>query len=302
MITQSKFSRRAFGGLSLAVTARVLLPRLGNAEPKSSDWNNLGAQFQEIERKSLGRLGVGVIDVAKNAETGYRMDELFPLCSTFKLLAASAILKRVDEGRDALDTLVKYGSDEVVTYSPRTKDHAGEEGMVLSDICEAAMTLSDNTAGNLMLKRLGGPGGVTEFARSIGDSVSRLDRTETSLNKSIPGDPRDTTSPIAMARDINALLFGNVLSEKSKAQLRDWLLANKTSDKRFRAGVPADWRVGDKTGTGDRGSTNDVGVFWPPHRPPIVVAVYLTNTTASPNACSATIVDVVRAVRAAFDS
>ena len=254
------------------------------------------AQIQKIEGESGGRLGVAVIDTQTGLESGHRLDERFPLCSTFKLLAASAILKRVDEGKESLERRIRFASDDVVAYSPKTKQHIGGDGMPLSDICEAALTLSDNTAGNLMLGSLGGPAGVTAFARSIGDTVSRLDRMETALNEALPGDVRDTTSPRAMAHDIQNLVLGPVLSDASKATLTAWLRANKTSDKRFRAAVPKDWIVGDKTGSGDRGSTNDVGLVWPPSRKPLIVAVYLTNTAASPDDCNETVVKVMRTV------
>ncbi len=179
------------------------------------------------------------------------------------------------------------------------KQHIGGDGMPLADICEAALTLSDNTAGNLMLKSVGGPAGLTQFARSIGDTVPRLDRMETALKEALPGDVRDTTSPRAMAHDIQNLVLGRILSHASKATLIGWLRANKTSDRRFRAAVPKDWIVGDKTGSGDRGSTNDVGIVWPPTRKPLIVAVYLTNTAASPDHCNETVAKVMRTVVAA---
>jgi beta-lactamase class A len=168
--------------------------------------------------------------------------------------------------------------------------------VALSDICEAAMTLSDNTAGNLILTSLGGPQGITQFARSLGDTMTRLDRTETALNEAIPGDPRDTTTPNAMLDNVQKLVLGDVLSPPSKEQLTKWLLGNKTGDTRLRAHLPPGWRVGDKTGSGERGTTNDVGVIWPAQGAPILVAIYLTETTAHPNARNGTLAAVGAAI------
>jgi beta-lactamase class A len=153
--------------------------------------------------------------------------------------------------------------------------------MALGAICEAAMTLSDNTAANLMLESFGGPAQLTAYARSLGDGVTRLDRTETTLNEARPGDDRDTTSPAAMLENLRNLVLGNALSRLSRDQLTNWLLANKTGDKRLRAGLPGDWRVGDKTGTGDNGAANDIAVIWPPDRGPIIVTAYYVQPAGS---------------------
>lgn len=168
--------------------------------------------------------------------------------------------------------------------------------MTLSELCEAAITLSDNTAANLMLREIGGPAGFTSFFRTIGDNVSRLDRWEVALNEAVPGDPRDTTSPVAMLKSLQRVVLGDVLQPASRQKLVDWMVANKTGDTRLRAGVPRDWRVGDKTGSGDRGTYNDIGVFWPPGRKPIVVTVYLTGASAPMEKCNEVIANVARAV------
>jgi beta-lactamase class A len=239
-------------------------------------------------------LGVALIDTATGQQAGHRMAARFPMCSTFKVLAASAILKRVDEGKEKLERRVVYQKSDLVTYSPTTEKHVGG-GMTLAEICEAAITLSDNTAGNLMLANIGGPAGLTAFARSIGDPVTRLDRIETELNEATPGDPRDTTTPEAMAKNLRALMLGNVLSAGSRHQLTAWLVGNKTGDARLRAGLPG-WRIGDKTGSGEHGTANDVAVLWPPGRAPMVVTVYLTNTSASAERRNAAIAEVGRAI------
>lgn len=252
-----------------------------------------------IESGVKGRLGVAVIDTGSDRRFGYRENERFPMCSTFKLMAAAAILKRVEQGQETLDRRVRFLKSDLVTYSPMTEKHI-ESGMTVAELCEAAITLSDNTAGNLMLGMIGGPPGVTAFARGLGDPITRLDRIETALNEAVPGDPRDTTAPVAMEQNLRKLMFGDTLAKSSSEQLKSWLLANRTGDARLRARLPAGWRVGDKTGSGERGSTNDVGILWPPDSAPIIVAAYLTQTAASMNERNETLAAVGAVVAAAF--
>jgi beta-lactamase class A len=191
--------------------------------------------------------------------------------------------------------MVRFEAKDLVTYSPVTKEHVAS-GMTLAEICEAAITQSDNTAGNMLLREIGGPEGLTGFFRSIGDTVSRLDRWEVALNEGVPGDPRDTTSPAAMLRNLQRVILGDELSASSRKALIDWMVGNKTGNARLRAGVPRDWRVADKTGTGERGTANDIGVFWPPGRKPILVTTYVTGAQVSMEQCNAAIAKVARAV------
>ncbi len=235
---------------------------------------------------------------ARARPSGIAPDERFPLCSTFKLLAAGAVLARVDAGQESLERRIAYGPADLVDYSPPRKPRLGEGAMALGALCEAAITLSDNTAANLILAHLGGPAGLTRFLRSLSDSVTRLDRTEPTMNEALPGDPRDTTTPAAMLATTEALTLGAALTPASRAILVGWLRANRTGDTRLRAQLPEGWRVGDKTGSGERGTANDVGLLWPPDGAPILVAVYLTGTQAPPALRNATIAEVGRAVAA----
>jgi beta-lactamase class A len=261
----------------------------------------LAADLGKIEAESGGRLGVAALDTLTGARSAHRADERFPMCSTFKLLAAGAILARVDAGKERLERRVRFEPRDVVPVSPITKSRTGGDGMSLAELCEAALTESDNTAANLLLAALEGPAGLTAYARSLGDSVTRLDRIEPDLNEAVPGDPRDTTSPAAMLSNLHSLVLGDVLAATSKDQLGRWLLANKTGDARLRAGLPSGWRLGDKTGSGEHGTTNDVGLIWPPERPPIVVAIYLTETSKPAEHRNATLAAVGRAVAAALE-
>jgi beta-lactamase class A len=291
-------------GFAMGASAALVGYGLSGGPDGARAARGLSSQFagdlDKIEVESAGRLGVAVLDTLSGERTGHRLDERFPMCSTFKLLAAAAVLARVDAQRERLDRRITFAASEVVVNSPVTKDRHGGTGMSLAELCEAAMTVSDNTAGNLLLASLGGPAGLTAFARSLGDAVTRLDRIEPELNEAIPGDPRDTTTPGAMLANLHTLALGHTLSAKSREQLVEWLVGNKTGDTRLRAGVPAGWRVGDKTGAGENGTTNDVGLIWPPDRAPVIVAVYLTGTSATGERRNATLAAVGRAVTSAL--
>ncbi|HMJ44653.1 MAG TPA: class A beta-lactamase [Pseudolabrys sp.] len=255
----------------------------------------LNDQFKRIETESGGRLGVAVLDTQSQMRAGHHADDRFPMCSTFKLLAAAAVLKRVQTGNEKLDRRIKIEAADVVPGSSRISAPV-PEGKTLAELCEVAMTFSDNTAGNLILASLGGPAGMTTFIRNLGDKITRLDRNEPTLNEAIPGDPRDTTTPNAMLKDLQTLLLGTALSETSKGLLMQWLIGNKTGDTRLRAGMPVGWKIGDKTGTGERGSTNDIAIIWPPGRKPILVTAYLTETTAPADKRNTTLAAVGKAV------
>jgi beta-lactamase class A len=192
------------------------------------------------------------------------------------------VLERVDSGKESLTRRISIPPTGLLPHSPATQEHAGGS-MPILDLCTAIVTLSDNTAANLLLASIDGPAGITRFARSLGDTVTRLDRIEIALNEAVPGDPRDTTSPAAMVANMQKLLLGNTLSAGSRQQLTGWMIANKTGDERLRAGVTGGWRVGDKTGANGENTTNDIAIIWPPHQAPVLVAAYLT-ACAGPDA------------------
>jgi beta-lactamase class A len=261
---------------------------------------SLPETFARIEAARGGRLGVAVLDTGSGQGTGHRQEERFPLASTFKLLAAGAVLARVDGGQDDLERRIRFVREDLVTYSPATGRHAGAGGMTLADIAEAAVTLSDNTAGNLLINALGGPAGLTAWLRRQGDAVSRLDRMETMLNEALPGDPRDTTSPAAMLAHLRALTLGDALSAPSRARLRSWMRASRTGNNCLKARLPQGWVVEDKTGAGGNGTRNDVGLLWPPGGgAPVLVAAYLTGAGGGMAERDATLAEVGAAVAAA---
>ena len=293
MITRRQFQL----GLGTALVAAALTIRPGAMRASIADQHLLD-EIKRLERESGGRLGVCVIDTATGVRHAHRGDERFPMCSTFKVLAAAAVLAQVDAGKEQLSRRISYDASALTTYSPVTEKHAGN-GMTLAELCDAAVTLSDNTAANLLLALIGGPAGLTSFVRSLDDQFTRLDRNEPTLNEALPGDPRDTTTPNAMASTLQALILGTkALSAGSRAQLTAWMINNKTGDTRLRAGLAKDWRVGDKTGTGSQGTNNDIAVLWPPDRAPLVITAYLTGATVSAAQQNATLASVARAVSA----
>ena len=249
-------------------------------------------RLEEIERRLGGQLGVAVVDTGNERRLAYRDDERFPLCSTFKLLAAGAVLARVDAGTETLERVVPYGEADLLDYAPVTREHVAERGLSVAALCLAAITVSDNTAGNLLLASIGGPAGLTQFVQSLGAIETRLDRTEPTLNEAAPGDPRDTTTPSSMLTAMRALLVGDALSSASRDKLVGWLEATKTGTERLRAGWPTTWRTGDKTGTGERGAANDVAIVWPTGRAPILVAAYSVGSTAEPAQRNAALAEV----------
>ncbi|HEY3220681.1 MAG TPA: class A beta-lactamase [Gemmatimonadales bacterium] len=234
-----------------------------------------------IERAVGGRLGVVALDVESGARLAHRPAERFPMCSTFKWLLAAQVLARADSHDEDLDRIIHYGPGDLLEYAPITRQHVGDGGMTVSALLEAAVEYSDNTAANLLLATVGGPSALTAFLRHIGDRVTRVDRVEPDLNSAIPGDLRDTTTPEAMAADLRVILLGNALTTSSRDRLTGWLERNTTGGERLRAGFPTTWRVGDKTGTGSNGSTNDVAVVWPASDSPALIAAFLTQTRAA---------------------
>lgn len=273
----------AFGAIALAVSPRVLAVQA----------RGVAARLAALEHRHGGRLGVAVLDTGSGVRVSWRGNERFLLCSTFKLLLEGAVLKKVDSGTENLDRRIVFGKDALLEYAPVAKQHVGPPGMTLSQLCEAAVTLSDNTAANLLLASIGGPHGVTRYARTLGDRLTRLDHVEPELNR--PNGEDDTTTPWAMLGDMHKLLLGDVLSHASRERLTRWLATNKTGGDSLRAGLPPDWREGDKTGSG-RTANNDVAILWPPRRKPLLVTAYYDNADAGVSSRKAVLAEVGRIV------
>jgi beta-lactamase class A len=279
--------------MTIRLSRRALLAGVAAAIVPVPD---AASDLAAIERRLGGRLGVAAVDTGSGRRIVHRPSERFAMCSTFKFLAAAAVLARVDAKTERLDRLVRYARKDVLEYAPIAKDHVND-GMTIEALCAAAIEYSDNTAGNLLLTALGGPQGVTAFARRLGDAVTRLDRNEPSLNEVPSGEVRDTTSPASMAHDVQALLVDStVLSESSRALLEKWMIGNTTGNERLRAGLPDDWRVGDKTGTGPHGATNDIAIAWPPGRAPLIISAFFWGSKAPQADLNRALADVARIV------
>jgi beta-lactamase class A len=242
----------------------------------TSEARSVEGQLAKLEQTAGGRLGVSALNTANGTWIGHRADERFPFCSTFKVILSGAILARSTQAAGFMQQRIRYAQSDVVHYSAVTAEHIGD-GMTVAELCAAAIQHSDNTAANLLIKLLGGTDAVTAYARLIGNDVFRLDRLETSLNDAVPGDPRDTATPASMVRSLHTLTLGDTLPIAQRTQLLDWLRGNQMGSKRIGAALPAGWTMGDKTGTGDYGTANDLAVIWPPSRPPLILGIYHTQ-------------------------
>jgi beta-lactamase class A len=271
-------TRREALGLSLGAFAMLAASRSARAAETGTE-GAFAERLAMLEARSGGRLGVAMFDSGGGKRLTYRGDELFPMCSTFKFLAAAAILARVDAGKERLDRRLSYGQSDLLEYAPVTKEHAGEGSMTLEALCAAAVEMSDNTAANLLLQVLGGPSGITGFCRSLGDDKTRLDRSEPFLNEALPADERDTTTSVAMLGCMDRLFLGDALTPGSRAHLEGWMINAKPGAKRLPAAIPEGARIGHKTGTGERGTSNDIAIVWPAGGKPVLIAAYLTGST-----------------------
>ncbi|ENJ6138135.1 class A beta-lactamase Bla1 [Bacillus cereus] len=227
-------------------------------------------EFSQLEKKFDARLGVYAIDTGTNQTIAYRPNERFAFASTYKALAAGVLLQQ--NSIDTLNEVIKFTKEDLVDYSPVTEKHV-DTGMTLGEIAEAAVRYSDNTAGNILFHKIGGPKGYENALRKMGDRVTTSDRFETELNEAIPGDIRDTSTAKAIATNLKELTVGNALPHQKRNILTDWMKGNATGDKLIRAGVPTDWVVADKSGAGSYGTRNDIAIVWPPNRSPIIIAI-----------------------------
>lgn len=263
--------------------AAIASPVAGFALPAFAANSNISSrtaqeELKRIESAARGRLGVSALNMANDNRVEYRAEERFPLCSTFKVMVAAAILQRSASETPLLQKRIRYTREQVEKsgYGPVTQKHVAD-GMTIAELCAATLQYSDNAAANLLMTELGGPAAVTAYMRSIGDDVFRLDRWEPELNTAVPGDERDTSTPAAVERSLEKMVLGNALATPQREQLVSWLKGNTTGGKRMLAGVPRGWIVGDKTGTGSYGTTNDAGILWNAKGTAIVAAIYFTQ-------------------------
>ncbi|MEV6318077.1 class A beta-lactamase [Streptomyces sp. NPDC051776] len=291
--TQKRFAPRAALGAALALTLASLAacaqgdaagssatPRKTSASEAAPGATGSAAAstsaFKKLERESGARLGVYALNTGTGREVAYRADERFAYASTFKALAAGAILRKYSV--KGVDKVIRYDRDDLVAHSPVTEKHTGT-GMSLRALCDAAVRYSDNTAANLLLDALGGPQALDALLEDLGDDVTHMDRRETELNEATPGDVRDTSTPRSLATDLRSFALGDALGKDERALLTTWMRTNKTGSTLIRAGVPKDWTVADKSGAGEYGTRNNIAVVTPPGGKPIVIAVLSSRDT-----------------------
>jgi beta-lactamase class A len=278
--TVNRLSRRSVlvGGLAVAgLAACAEKPVLADPTVPPID-----ERIDALQRRNNTKFGVYAVNLDTGSTVAHLDGESFAMCSTFKGYAAARVLQMVQQGELTLDRQIYVDPKQTaLPNSPRTAPNSGGQ-MTLAELCAAAVQVSDNAAANLVLQTIGGPSAITDFARSIGDPRTRLDRWEIDLNSAIPGDPRDTSTPNALGNGYRTLLTGDVLAPPQRQQLEDWLRGNETSS--IRAGLPEGWSTADKTGNGDYGSTNDIGIAYGPQGQRLLLAIMTRSEANDPKA------------------
>jgi len=254
-------------------------------------------------RRSLGpgaRLGVMAIETGSGRRIAIDPDSRYAMCSTFKLPLAGFVLRLSDQRRLSLSEELRFSAEDPLENSPIVAANMGRRALSIDTLAAAAVRQSDNSAANLLLRRVGGPAALTRFIRSCADPSTRIDRFELALNSNLEGDPRDTTTPSAMAGLASALLLGAIVAESSRSKLTEWFVTSEAKPDRLKAGFPSQWRVGHKPGTGRAGAVNDVAIAWPPGKSPIVVSAYISGGAASAEAKAAVHRSIARLVASRF--
>jgi beta-lactamase class A len=269
--------RREFLAASVAIAALTARPTGAVSATRRFD---AAARLRSLE-VGQARLGVCLLDTATGEASGNRMDERFAMCSTFKLALVAACLREADQGRLDLAQVLTYSEADLLPWAPVTRKNLANGGMSVAALAQAAQERSDGVAANLLVKRLGGPAAVTAKFREMGDTETRLDRYEPDLGLVLSADLRDTTTPSAMAHLVGRITTGDLLQTGSRERLVQWMQNTDTGPNRLRAGLPAEWRSGNKTGTGRAEGTtnkcNDVAITFPPDTPPMIIAAYFDS-------------------------
>lgn len=270
-------------------------------KPPAMDNARLAIIAKTEEKTLRARIGIAVLDEAGSVKAAWRGEERFPLNSTHKAFLCGALLYKAERGAFSMSDKIQFGKDKLVSHSPVTVNFTAPVTMDWRQICGAAISYSDNTAANLLSEKLGGPAGLNAFLRNIGDNITRLDRFEPELNSSIPGDKRDTTTPVAVSQSLQKLLLGDVLSPESRQELTQWLIDDKVADALLRSVLPPQWKIADKTGAGDYGSRSIVSVVWRQKAKPLVIAVYITQTSANITQSNASVARIGKAIFSAAE-
>ncbi|WP_306143256.1 class A beta-lactamase [Roseibium sp. MMSF_3412] len=290
-------SSRSFALLGALIPLLSVVP----ASAAEFDPAPVARAVEDIEARLSARVGVAVIDTQTGKTWLNKGDERFPLNSTFKAFLCAALLDAAAKGTADPEREVVVKESDIVSYSPVTEKRVGGQSFSIAELCEVTVTISDNAAANLVMAELGGPESVTEYMRQIGDDKTRIDRWEPDSNTGIPGDVRDTTTPRAAAETLRKLVLGDALDPEARTTLTAWLEGNKVGKATLRAGIPKSWRIADKTGAGANGSRNNIAVIWPEGRAPLVIAIYITQTTAAFQTRNKAIADIGAALAKSID-
>ncbi|KZL04610.1 Beta-lactamase precursor [Pseudovibrio axinellae] len=286
---------RFFEGVGASVKGLACCFAFAVSMPVVAQAGQLLETVAKLEADVGGRIGVVVRHTGSDWSIEHRPNERFPMASTFKALLCGGVLARVDQGQENLENVARYTADELVRYSPVTEKHVAT-GMSVGDLCEATITVSDNSAANFLLKRLGGPEGFTRFMRGIGDEDTRLDRWEVEMSESKPGDLRDTTTPEAISKSLGKLLFGDILQPHSRELLTHWMINNKVADALMRKHLPTGWRIADRSGMGHYGTRGNIAALWTETGEVYLAAIYMTGSDADVKTRNATIAEVGQAI------
>lgn len=280
----------------------IILTLVFQSPPAFSDSaTKLESTILELEERLDARIGVLIRDSASGWNWGYRENERFLMASTFKSVLCGAILDRADQGKLLLDEQIAIRAADILSYAPVTEKYVGQT-LSVGSLCFATLDMSDNTAANLLITRLGGPQEVNVYLREIGDSVTRLDRMEPGLNIFAAGDPRDTSSPAAMLSTWEQMLLGSGLAEESRVQLAEWMGHGGVTGAFIRANVIEDWQVADKSGGGRTHTRNLVAMITPPQDAPYFVAIFVSDTLADWPARNAAVREIGGAVIMAIEA
>ncbi|ULU24249.1 class A beta-lactamase [Dyella terrae] len=333
------YVRRTLAAAVLALACAGASHALSAPEPTAPASTNETLQHSLealAQRAHPGVLGIAVLDLNSGASARVNADQAFPMMSVFKAPVAAAVLSHIDSGTLSLQQPVTITRDQVMGGSAIPSIGANFRGermtFTVEQLLKAAVSESDNTAVNALIRTLGGPSVVTDYLRAHGIDGMRIDIDEAVVAQVFDGlrpgekepfdeshaaakeryehgyqaflaDPRNRSTPDAAIVFLHKLVGRELLSPASTQRLLA-LMEAQTIPNRLRAGLPQGVRLADKTGSSGslgerRAAYNDIGIVtWPDgHR--VLVAAFLLDSPGSDKARDALYADIARSVVAA---